>query len=37
MIRLEKATRHAAGSEGTGDPVGSDRGHKSDVEPDQLS
>jgi molybdopterin-dependent oxidoreductase alpha subunit len=37
VIRLEKATRHSAGSEGSGDAVGSDAGHKSDVEPDQLS
>ncbi|MET0997173.1 MAG: molybdopterin dinucleotide binding domain-containing protein, partial [Marmoricola sp.] len=37
VIRLEKATRHTAGSDGSGDPVGSDLGHMSDVEPDQLS
>ena len=37
IVRLEKATRLHAGSEGSGDPVGSDLGHKSDVQPDQLS
>jgi molybdopterin-dependent oxidoreductase alpha subunit len=37
IIRLERPSSGVATSEGHGDPVGSDRGHKSDVEPDQLS
>jgi formate dehydrogenase major subunit len=37
IIRLERPSSAVATSEGHGDPVGSDRGHKSDVEPDQLS
>jgi molybdopterin-dependent oxidoreductase alpha subunit len=37
VVRLEPESRDAAGSEGGGDPVGSDRGQQSDVEPEQLS
>ncbi|GAB3658469.1 FdhF/YdeP family oxidoreductase [Nocardioides korecus] len=37
IVRLERATRSSAGSDGNGDPVGSDAGHVSDVQPDQLS
>ncbi len=37
IIRLERASGGEASSTGSGKPVGSDRGHKSDVEPDQLS
>jgi molybdopterin-dependent oxidoreductase alpha subunit len=37
VIRLEPDSGGGATSEGKGDPVGSDRGHMSDVEPDQLS
>ena len=37
IVRLEPATRHDKGSQGSGAPVGSDLGHKSDVQPHQLS
>lgn len=37
MIRLEPNTAGHDASEGNGDAVGSDEGHKSDVEPEQLS
>jgi formate dehydrogenase major subunit len=37
IVRLERATRDQAGSDGSNSAVGSDLGHKSDVEPDQLS
>ena len=37
IIRLQRDSGGGATSSGSGKPVGSDRGHKSDVEPDQLS
>ncbi|SDR71977.1 formate dehydrogenase major subunit [Nocardioides scoriae] len=37
VIRLEPNTAGHDASEGNGDAVGSDEGHKSDVEPEQLS
>ncbi len=37
IIRLERESAGGASSSGGGAPVGSDRGHKSDVEPTQLS
>jgi molybdopterin-dependent oxidoreductase alpha subunit len=37
IIRLERERGGDATSSGSGDPVGSDRGHKSDVQPEQLS
>jgi formate dehydrogenase major subunit len=37
VIRLERQTESQARSESSGGPVGSDLGHKSDVEPNQLS
>ncbi len=37
IIRLERPSGDEATSGAQGDPVGSDRGHKSDVEPQQLS
>ncbi len=37
VIRLAPDTGGGATSDGTRSPVGSDRGHKSDVEPEQLS
>ncbi len=37
VIRLEPDSRDDATSGAQGDPVGSDRGHKSDVQPQQLS
>jgi formate dehydrogenase major subunit len=37
IVRLQVATGKAQHSEGGGGPVGSDRGHKSDVRPEHLS
>ena len=37
IIRLESPTHRREGSEGGGDAVGSDDGHKSDAEPYHLS
>ena len=37
IIRVEKATRHHAASDGSGDAIGSDLAHKSDVQPDIMS
>ena len=37
IIRVEKATRHQAGSDGAGNAIGSDLAHKSDVQPDVMS
>jgi formate dehydrogenase major subunit len=37
IIRLDPDSSTTSSSEGQGDPVGSDRGHMSDAEPNQLS
>jgi hypothetical protein len=37
IIRLERPTRDSAGASDTQAPVGSDAGHKSDPQPQQLS
>ncbi|QIX27259.1 FdhF/YdeP family oxidoreductase [Nocardioides sp. JQ2195] len=37
VIRLQRPSGGGASSEGRGAPIGSDRGHKTDVEPQQLS
>ena len=37
IVRLERASRNAVGRSHDGAPVGADRHHKSDVEPQQLT
>ena len=37
IVRIERPTHDQSSSDGSGSPVNSDLGHKSDVEPDQLS